>query len=347
MEEIKRDQGKSVFRLAIAIGAIVLLTIPGQSLGKDVSSMYAEEVLRSWKKRYPSNVSWNLENIIKPVLTSQEREALQEVQLDYPLIGQVGDPFEYYVKVGKKRSIVIPIFSVKFLDDLSTATAWLALNGHTIKTLPEYVAMLKYREANKFPTGRYPPPLKALHIPDNALDNPLVDELAQKLLKSTVVYLLCRQLGFIYLAGPSVHMKGLKGSWRERMHLAIESDTFALELTRRMGIPPLGLILYLSAQTYWTPNRSDFSDEEAYLKYRYSAPEYALFPEILYQIADSMDWGKEDYARGQLDKRTGALKIEWGAREIFRLIDILELESIQEKIKRAAQKRKVEDLRPR
>ena len=237
---------------------------------------------------------------------------------------------------------MIPLFSIKFLDDLATAVAWLDVNSYTIETLPEYLAMLKYREANEFPGG-YPTPLKGLRIPEDALENREVDELARKLLKTAVIYVLGRELGFLYFATPYLERPELQP---ERRDLMLKSDAFAMELMRRIAVLPNNLTFYLRAQTYWTPNRSDFDDKEAYSEYLNKAPEFALFPDRLYHIADLMVRGKEDYARQQDDKVASAMQIEQGAREIFMLAEILESKSLQEDIKQAAQTRTIEDLQP-
>lgn len=355
--QIKQDWEKSVLLRGVLIGAIVLLIIPRQSFGKNISSMYEENDLRPLVKVYVDNIRWNWEHVIKQVLTKQERIALQRVQLEFPLIGEGGDPFRCCTRVaGEKPSILIPIFSIKFVDDLSTAVAWLHHNGFAADTVPEYISMLKYQEAERFPGGRYLSPLEGLRIPKDALKNSKVEEEAQELLKSTVIYLLSRELGFLYLSQPYVRMKQMKQtktSWREQMirkersDLILRSDAFALEIMRRASFPPVGLTSYLSAQTYWTQNRIDFSDEKAYLKYRYSVPESALFPKRLYNIANLMVRGKEDYARKQSDRHTTALQIERSAREIFRLMDILNNESRQREIRQETLTREVTHLTPR
>lgn len=346
MVAIKHDWEKLDLRLAITIGVIMFLTISSQSFGKDLSSMYEAAVLEECEESYSSNILWNLKYVIEPVLMKKELAVLQDViqdeKLEYPRNGEEGEPFGYYAKV-EERCIVIPLFSIKFLDDLATAAAWLHVNGNTIETLPEYLAMLKYREANGFLDGRYPTPLEGLHIPEDALENPEVDELARKLLKTAVIYVLGRELGFLYFAAPYLERPGLQA---ERSDLMLKSDAFAMELMRRIAVLPNNLTFYLTAQTYWTPNRSDFRNEKAYLEYLNNAPEFALFPDRLYHIADLMVRGKEDYARQQDDKLASAMQIEQGAREIFMLAEILESESLQKEIKQTAQSWTIDDLQP-
>jgi hypothetical protein len=138
------------------------------------------------------------------------------------------------------------------------------------------------------------------------------------------------------------------GKLSKQQDLMLQCDAFALEIMRRLGVPPHRLTFYLSAQAYWTKNRIDFyKDEEAYLYYWRNPPGYAMFPERLHQIADMMVWGKQDYIRQKDDVGDSAFQIEKSAEEVFKLSYILEEESVQWEIKRRALSQKIDDLRPR
>jgi hypothetical protein len=363
MELVKQDLEKSVKWLTFVIAVIVFMTIPRQCFGKDVSSMYTKEELKLSMAGYSGNISFNYEKVIKPVLTKQELAVLNEVRLEYPLIDIGGDPFRCYAKVDRAgRAIVIPTFTIKFLEDLATSVAWLRHNDFTTETLPEYISMLKYQQAKGFNNGRYPTPLQALHIPPRPRDNDEVDELAKDFLKTTVVYLLSREIGFLYFSRSNPRSTEFRTEQRlmvqqvalmrrdvrsEKMELMLKSDDFAMEIMRRIGAPPEGLSFYLSAQTYWTQNHIDIPNEEAYSRYWYEPPEYAMFPERLYQIANLMVSGKEDYIRQKDDKAVSAFQVDRGAREIFKLSYILENQSVQSEIKQGALKRRIEDLKLR
>lgn len=361
---IKQDLEKSVMWLIVVIAVIMCMNIPRQCFGKDVSSMYTKEELESLKAGYESNIRFNYEEVIKPVLTKQELSVLNKIELEFPLKDKGGDPFRCYVKVEKYgRVIVIPVITVKFLEDLSTSVAWLRQNEFTIETMPEYISMLKYQEAKRFKNGCYPPPLEALHIPSNALEDKKVDELARNFLKTTVVFLLSREIGSLHFSRLNPRATELQTEQRmmvqqvalmsrpvrnEKRELLLFSDDFALEIMRRIGTVPVGLSFYLSAQTYWTQNRIDFdNDEAAFSRYWYRPHKYAMFPERQYQIANLMVRGKEDYIRQQDNKDISAFQIERDAREIFKLSYILEKESMQRENKKRALTRKIEDLRPR
>ena len=258
---------------------------------------------------------------------------------------------------------MVPIFAIKFFDDLSTAEAWLTLNGFTTETIAEYVSILKYRRAEDFSEGRYPPPLTALHIPPEALKDRAVNERAQASLASIVVYLLSRELGFFYLGPSEIKATVLSTAHRPKAKLVMEqkgihrspegarilqSDAFALEIMRRAGVPPTGLAIYFSAQAHWAPNEADFSSRQGYLHYWHSTPEYEVFSERLYQIASLMLDSRKEYARRQDDRDSSIRQIEQSARAIFRLHDVMEMSSVQQmENKRRALKQSTDDLQPR
>ena len=118
METVEEHKLKVVSKVAITIGVFLLFVFPHYSFCKDFSFMYEKEILVFWQPRYTSNINWNLENVVKPVLRSEERITLENVKIEFPLIGLLGQPFEYGSKVvfrldnKKQRFIVIfPISS--------------------------------------------------------------------------------------------------------------------------------------------------------------------------------------------------------------------------------------------
>jgi hypothetical protein len=143
-----------------------------------------------------------------------------------------GDPLAFYVPPDQIR-VVFPIFSVKFLDDLSTAYAWLQLNGYVLDTISEYTAMLMHKDLG----GRYPPPLQALHIPPDALQNKRVDELAMDHFVTARMFILLHELGHIYY--------NHRGSMIAN---EVEADQFAIEVMRRSPVPPVGMLVYFMAE---------------------------------------------------------------------------------------------------
>ena len=102
---------------------------------------------------YQTSTNRILNDFVFRYLTSEEKRRLVGVSIDFPLeagADEKGHPLAFYSPPGQPR-VVFPIFSMKFLDDLSTAYAWLQVNGYVLDTISEYTAMLAYKDLG----GRY------------------------------------------------------------------------------------------------------------------------------------------------------------------------------------------------
>jgi hypothetical protein len=135
----------------------------------------------------------------------------------------------------------MPILSLHFLDDLCTAYAWLQVNGYGLETISEYTAMLRYHD---FAGGRAPPPLVALQIPPNALQDLRVDSLALGHFVTARTWLLLHELGHIYHGH---HAR----SFAESRTNEEEADRFAAMVMKRTPLPPLGVLVFFLADAHW------------------------------------------------------------------------------------------------
>lgn len=172
--------------------------IPSQT-SESTLDLYDQATLQYWQTRYPVSTQKIYEIGMLPILLPHEKENLAQVEFQFPLVGEYGfqnDPLAYY-STGNPPAVMMPIQSLKFLDDLSIAYAWLWANGYGLETVTDYVAMLKYQN-DEFLAGRHPAPLVALHIPDNALEDPEIDELALRFFNSARAFILAHELGHIY-----------------------------------------------------------------------------------------------------------------------------------------------------
>lgn len=345
MDTINRFCKNNFLKSLIILSIIWLLTFHNLAYGKSVSSMYTIKELEHLRNRYEENIYWNYNHVIKPQLT-YESKALHDIKLEFPLIGKRGEPFEFYSEQEiRGRRIVMPIFSIKFLDDLSIALSWIVKHGYTEATIKNYIAMLKYRESTDFTNNRYPDPLIALHIPRNALEDPTVDRLAQNILKGTITYLLCRELGYILVTGSNYREPSFYEQ-KERGETRVKADTFALEILRRLGVPPFFLAFFFTSKAFWIPYQSDFNNDSSYFRYLRERPEVESFPARLSNISGLMIRGKKDYSRFQKDKDTTQALIELSARQISGLNEIFHSVELQKYIKNLGLKLKVEDLQP-
>lgn len=255
----------------IVLLSIVLLAYSTAS-ANSFAYMYDMRKLQQEKPRYEQRIG-ELYRIISSLLTEQERRALAGVQIELPLIGaQTGTPLDFYTmgQVGR-ASVFMPVFSLLFLEDLATAFAWLQRHDYSLDTVEEYVTMLRYKKASDFPQSRYPPPLKALHIPPDVLANDRVKTLALSLRNEAYAFILLHELGHVLYRHP-----GYAGIPTEqtRRHEA-EADRFALTVLERADTMPMGVILWFMAQVNAMPNRGQLAAEgivksdadwQAYLK---------------------------------------------------------------------------------
>jgi hypothetical protein len=247
--------------MILALGAV------GSAHAKDVSSMYSGEVLSASQMTYRENVEWNWTNVLKAKLTSYERKRLDRVSIQLPLLGEGasrGNPFAIYQSGrGPGRAIVLPIMTLRFLDDLTIATAWLGANKYSLESLTTYVAYLKHASAESFAGGRFPQPLIVMGVTrEKALADPKVDDVAQKLFKSLIVWLLAHELGHVLYADDLIKSNGLQEMAEQ------EADVFAMELMRRIGVAPFGIAGYFNLLSQWQPLQAEFPSKAHWIEYR-------------------------------------------------------------------------------
>src|SRR5215468_5207402 len=230
-------------RMALAIG-LVCVGVSSAS-ARDLSNLYDQSVLEQWKPRYERSTTRILNEVILPVLTTEERRRIGGVpRLDFPLLADAplrGHPLMFYVPPDGAR-VVMPIFSLKFLDDACIAYAWLQVNGYSLETISEYTAMLRYKAP---PRGRHPEPLTALHIPATALSDRRVDELALGHFVTARTWLLLHELGHIY-------HRHVASSYAQSQRNEQEADEFATRVMRRTPLPPLGILVFFMLDAHWT-----------------------------------------------------------------------------------------------
>lgn len=137
----------------------------------DFGRMYDLQTLEHVQDVYGRNLSNILFHDIHAYLDSDQQEALSKVTLDVPLYDANKDPFTFYM-IPATGHMTIPALSMKFLDDVSIARAWMESNHCDTQAIHDYVAMAYYGRE------QLPPLLQALNLPDNVLDDPMVDEMA-------------------------------------------------------------------------------------------------------------------------------------------------------------------------
>jgi hypothetical protein len=219
----------------------------------DLSLLYDRSTLEYWGERYKRSTNKILDEVWRVLLSKEKHDLGGRPALNFPLYAE-GEARQQPLQFYSSRNIVVfPVFSLKFLDDLCTAYAWLQVKGYRLETVSEYTAILFY---GKPPSDGFPPPLKALGIPKDALNDHQVDELALGHFVTARTFILLHEMGHILFGHNARAPRTLDESVRNEQ----EADRFAATVMQRTPLPPLGMLVWFLADAHWTgfpPRRGD------------------------------------------------------------------------------------------
>lgn len=295
---------------------------------RDMSNLYDHATLEYWQPINREDILWNLENVILRYLTDEERQILGNVNMEFPLRGDKKDLFEFYVSgsYASGYTVTMPILSLRFLGDISLAYLWLEVNGYSISTVPQYIGMIKYKTADRFPGNRYPKPLDALRIPENARDDPKVMEIYSKthpIYTMAVIFILCHELGHVRYCHP-----GYDSVSREQAkENEAEADRFAIEIMSRIGILPGGAAFFFSSLLRWQKHRSDCRTDEEW-EDDLNKSTHPLTAHRMRDLAEEIEKAAEDFALLQRNYDAGLERVHYIARLIAGVANILEDEDL-------------------
>jgi hypothetical protein len=222
--------------LALPLPLVVALAAPAAAV--NMSDLYDQQTLAYWGPKYQTSTQKILDEVIRPALLADEKHAIGDVHLEfpsYPLPQLLTTPFAFYSDP-RGPIAVFPIISLKFLDDLCTAYAWLQIHGYSLETISDYTAMLKYQ---RFSPGTTPKPLPTLGIPAGALAEKDVAELALGHFVTARAFILAHELGHLryHHTGSSIANEG-------------QADAFAAEVMERTPLPMLGALVFFMADAH-------------------------------------------------------------------------------------------------
>lgn len=222
--------------------------------GSPAETLYDPDTLAFWRERYARSTEEILFRGLTPWLTEEQYAVAREVRLNLPLRG---DELMGFHSSGWPARIVMPAVSLKLLDDLSIAYAWLLKKGFSPNSVADYLALLRHKPRADFPGAAYPDPFDGLAVPKDAIKDPAVDRLALRLFNAARAFIVARELGLIIASG------GAPGAAADPRR-EIEADAFALSIMGQAGLHPVGLTVYFLAMLDWAPNRRDFENREAW-----------------------------------------------------------------------------------
>ena len=265
---------------------VVLLASTPTVAAADATKIYPRQVLASDASRFEEKFAFLWEKAILPNLTPAEARSLRGVRFELPYPKRDDPLLNFYAGLdGGKPTVWLPLISVKLVEDLSTAYAWLWDQKLSFDTIDLYAAMLRWKEPAEFPGGHPPAPLPALSIPGNALENPRVDDMSLRMRNSGWAFVLLHELGHLrhghrpYAGRPLALARANEA----------EADAFALEILERTGTIPMGAILFFQAQAYSLPNRGQFADAAAWERYARSEHTHPLSTERLGAMAQHLN----------------------------------------------------------
>lgn len=320
----------------VFIQAIVLTFISLQSTyAISRQALYSNSELQQSKPRYEKRIQQLYKLGLWDFLEGREKRALSGVDIQLPLRGD--HPLDVYAYSKRRPTVVFPISSLKFIEDLCLAYAWRYVNRYSLEPIDEYLAMLKYKSARDFPGGKYPPPLKALGVPAKVWEkDKKVDDLSLNFRNTAWAFILAHELA--HLRFRHIGNQGVKPIHSQQNEK--EADAFAVDLLSRSDTIPMGMILWFQASVGYFPNRADYKTEAEYQKWRTQKATHPINPERLRNLGVLLN----QKAGGSLDP---------GHAEIMRFIggklvgmgDILSEPDMQRLIARCAVLGNLESLK--
>lgn len=299
--------------------------------------LYRAENLGENKPRLEERMNEMLTEKFRPFFDFKQQNNLSKLVLEFPPKGQAGNPFEFYaIPKAQQQTIVLPIFSLLFLEDLCTAYAWLWKKNYSLKSIDKYIAMIMV------PKGLSQPPLVALQIPNNALQDEHTDSLSLRFRNSAFAFILAHEIGHHYYKHSSSGLSPKQAQQNE-----IEADRFALRLLSRVPNIPMGAIIWFQAIAYAQPNRGKFASDEKWQEYLDKRGMHPLTPDRLRQVSNSLFEYQNDFARGATNKVNELETIKFISEKVKQIAEILEDPEIQIAMQKRARKMDLNSLTPR
>lgn len=316
--------------LIAGLAATALLGGPARG----VPPIYDDAALGSDLPRYEERFDFLLERGLRDFMTAEERDATAAVVVIHPLRGAGPLAFKFAPIPGEAPTIVAPVATLKFVEDLSVAYAWRALNRLSLEPIDEYLAMLKHRE-DKFGGGRPAAPLPALGVPPRIWESDeAVDDLSLRFRNTAWAFLLAHELGHLRHGH-----EGQPASARDSQRREQEADAFAADLLSRSGTIPMGAILWLQASAGYMPNRADFDSDADYAAWLRDMASHPVNGARMRHLAGLL----RDQARRATDSGS-AETLDFIAARLDAIGAIVEDPEMQSYLRRCADVRAPEDL---
>jgi hypothetical protein len=329
----KRSSAISAFYL-LFFGALMSC---GVADAANWSGFYDKKTLTYWGEQMPPGINENLHEVVWPKLTQEEKEALAGVVLSFPPEDSQ-HPMNFYAQAnGQRKTIVMPVSSLRFYGDLAMAYAWLNTNKYSLDPVTDYLAMLKYQWPAKLTTKPYRP-LEVLGIPANAREDSHVYNVFQRAFGTCVVFVMAHELGHLYYRHPSYDTVSAEAARANEE----QADQFALEIMRRIGEAPLGMPLFFTILAHL----ESYSGDAGYLENR-ARSTHPVTAGRIRAIARALEKSSEDYSRTGANPAKKSLDIRNVATQLDVIAVNLEDKGVQELLRQKGLSAQPELLGPR
>jgi hypothetical protein len=329
-----------------------ILLLPWYAQG-GIENLYDRATLSYWQTQTPPGIRAALEDI-RGVLTRDERNRLRDIILEFPIDcprfratlsrpAKCLDPFTF-IASNDGKTIYMSMTSLRFWGDIALAFAWLKTHGKAIDSVLFYVSMLRERSALNSPGVRYPRPLEALGIPDNARSDDETYRLFQGIYVGGLYYVLAHELAH-QLFGDRGYSDGNNRRAREA---EARADRWALEVMAKLGQAPGGAVYFLTVLGQWSPSRADFASDSAYRRYLEGAT-HPLTGDRMLAVADAIEANLDAFALALPPSSTGNPRqsLRAQAEQIRKLGQIFDQAGVHSALEIQGRSLSLDDLKPR
>lgn len=323
--------------LAYALIFMCIFTMHGHT--QDYSRYYDPKFLQKEAPRLKKAISKLYRLLYFRFFNPQEKRAFAKVQFQFPYPKPNDYLLNFYAGFDRNSNpiVIMPLLSLKALEDLATAYAWLQVNGYSLSTIDLYFTMLRHRNKRDFENGQPPNILQALNIPDKALKDKRVDDLSLRLRNEAFAFILAHELGHIYFQHKGYNEITPKQAREDE----VQSDNFALDIMTRSSTPVLGAILFFQAQIYSLPHRGEFRSHDEWQKFLHTQ---ATHPLSIKRIDAMISYIENSLA----DRRSGEKPIWLSiALQLKQLANIMEETDLHKCMVQVAKKAPLSILKPR
>ena len=157
-------------------------------------------------------------------------------------------------------------------------------------------------------------------MPSNALSDTYVDDVSQKILKSTIYFVAAHEYAHVMYR----HRAYTAITAQQAQTQEIEADAFALDVMRRIGVAPMAMTYFFLIATRLEPSPVEFSSPEAYEGYLKKRATHPISSSRIGKVADGIEANLESFARLQSDPVAAKRALQMIVPQLREIADTLD-----------------------